>query len=117
VSSPEASTLAHLAEMDKLLRDIQAELVPGREPAPALTVEPAPAPAGAGAPGAPAPGAPAPATGPRAVTVSAGPFASIEALREFEAAVARLPRVSEVALQAYEGSDRAILKVHLDAPH
>ena len=31
-----ASTAEHLAEMDRLLRDIQVELEPGREPAPAL---------------------------------------------------------------------------------
>jgi hypothetical protein len=38
-----ASTLEHLAEMDRLLRAIQVELEPGRDPAPALETPP-PAP-------------------------------------------------------------------------
>jgi hypothetical protein len=34
------SSAEHLAEMDRLLRDIQVELEPGREPAPALAAPP-----------------------------------------------------------------------------
>jgi len=48
------------------------------------------------------------------VTLAAGPFASLEALREFEQAVARLPAVRDVAIRGYEGTDRAIIEVRLD---
>ena len=68
---------------------------------------------------APAPGQPRPPTTARGrdadVTVSAGPFASLDALRAFEQSVARLPGVREVAVRGYEGSDRAIIEVRLDA--
>jgi hypothetical protein len=47
------------------------------------------------------------------VTLSAGPFATLEALREFEQAVSSLPGVREVAVRGYEGSDRAIIEVRL----
>ncbi len=50
------------------------------------------------------------------VTVSAGPFRSLDALREFEQAVSHLPGVREVAVQGYEGTDRAIIEVRLDPP-
>jgi hypothetical protein len=55
-------------------------------------------------------GAPAP------VGVSAGPFASIEALRHFEASVAALPEVRQVALREYAGDDRAVIDVDLFGP-
>jgi hypothetical protein len=48
------------------------------------------------------------------LTVSVGPFATIEALREFERALAGLPGVREVAVRAFEGSDRAIVDVQLE---
>jgi pyruvate/2-oxoglutarate dehydrogenase complex dihydrolipoamide acyltransferase (E2) component len=47
------------------------------------------------------------------VTLSAAPFASLEALHEFEQAVASLPGVREVAVRGYEGTDRAIIEVRL----
>ncbi len=50
------------------------------------------------------------------VTLSAAPFASLEALHEFEQAVSRLPGVREVAVRGYEGTDRAIIEVRLDRP-
>ena len=53
---------------------------------------------------------PVPAAG---VTMSAGPFASIEALREFEAALSHVRGVREVVVRGYEGTDRAILDVRL----
>jgi hypothetical protein len=49
-------------------------------------------------------------------SVTAGPFASIDALRRFEAALAALPEVSEVVLREYAGEDRAVLDVHLREP-
>jgi hypothetical protein len=182
---------AHLAEMDKLLRDIQVGLVPGRDPAPPLVApslpvpdpespvavipdpespvaaipdpespvaaipEPAPA-ATASVPPVPDPpqlealtelstrllssirellagyervlvpsASPQPAARrtPRHrpdspdVTLAAGPFASLEALRDFEQAVSRLPGVREVAIRGYEGTDRAIIEVRLDQPN
>jgi len=151
--------------MDRLLRDVQVGLVPGREPAPPLIV-PEPPPAVASAVPEPAPRPPVivpPATeGPQLqaltelsarllastrellagyervlvpsarshppparriarqrpespdVTLAAGPFASLEALREFEAAVSHLPGVRDVAVRGYEGTDRAIIEVRLD---
>jgi len=51
------------------------------------------------------------------VTLAAGPFARLEALREFEQAVSRLPGVREVAVRGYEGTDRAIIEVQLDQPN
>jgi hypothetical protein len=49
-------------------------------------------------------------------SVSAGPFTSTEALRDFERALGRLPEVREVAVRGYEGDDRAIVDVHLFEP-
>jgi hypothetical protein len=145
--------------MDRLLRDVQVGLVPGREPAPALTV---PESSAAVRESPPAPNARPPATdapqlhalselsarllasirellagyervlvpaaspAPSArrtprhrsespdVTLAAGPFVSLEALREFERAVSRLPGVRDVAVRGYEGTDRAIIEVRLD---
>jgi hypothetical protein len=48
------------------------------------------------------------------VTLSAGPFGSIEALQEFEHAVARLSGVRDVTVRGYQGPDRAIIEVRLD---
>jgi hypothetical protein len=163
------STLEHLAEMDRLLRDIQVELDPERQPPPALQAPPPPARETAPPPAAPpppdqppepsgqlqalgqlaarllasmrelldgyeqflvqipsvnlpAPARPAAASRPPAaphrdvpdVTVAAGPFVSVDALRAFERAVSRLPGVREVAVRGYEGADRAIIEVRLD---
>ena len=47
------------------------------------------------------------------VTLSAGPFANIEALHEFEEALSRMPGVRDVAVRGYEGTDRAIIDVRL----
>jgi hypothetical protein len=47
------------------------------------------------------------------VDVSAGPFPSLDALREFERAVAELPGVCEVTVRGYETGNRAILEVQL----
>jgi hypothetical protein len=148
--------------MDKLLRDVQVGLVPGREPAPPLAPPaehgppPAPAAEPSGVSTPPATDAPQlqaltelsarllastrellagyervlvpsarshppPArriARPRPespdVTLAAGPFASLEALREFEQAVSHLPGVRDVAIRGYEGTDRAIIEVRLD---
>jgi hypothetical protein len=45
--------------------------------------------------------------------VSAGPFTDMATLREFEQALAGLPRVREVGVREYAGSERAVLDVHL----
>jgi hypothetical protein len=45
--------------------------------------------------------------------MSAGPFPTPDAVREFEQAVSNLPGVREVALRAYEGTDRAVIDVRL----
>ena len=173
MSSEGASILGtHLEEMDQLLHDIQTELVPDREPRPALVTaaipgppappppppppvpDPPPPPPVPEPPPAPPPPDPAlldtarqvqaitelserlvasmrellagyervlaPASrrrpDPAAVTLSAGPFSSIEALRAFEAALSHLRGVREVAVRGYEGTDRVIIDVRLDGP-
>jgi hypothetical protein len=173
VSSQAASTLgAHLAEMDRMLRDVQAELVPDAPvaaipdppvPAPPAAPEPVPPPIpepppppDPGPPPIPEPPPPPPVPEPaldanlqiraltelsegliasmrelldgyervltlsqgrRAeatrVTMSAGPFASIESLHEFEKALVRVSGVRDVVVRGYEGSDRAIIDVRL----
>lgn len=55
------------------------------------------------------------ATGP-SVGVSAGPFASTEALRRFERALQALPGVRSAVVREYEGADRAVIDVHLSEP-
>ncbi|HUA02795.1 MAG TPA: hypothetical protein VMB27_02755 [Solirubrobacteraceae bacterium] len=180
MSSEAASTLgAHLAEMDRMLRDVQAELVPDApaaaipdppvpappppppppppapEPVPPPIPEPPPPP-DPGPPPIPEPPPPPPVPEPaldanlqiqaltelserliasmrellagyeraltlpqrrRAaathVTMSAGPFASIESLHEFEEALARVRGVRDVVVRGYEGTDRAIIDVRL----
>jgi hypothetical protein len=47
------------------------------------------------------------------LNLSAGPFASIEAVRAFERALAAIPGVWEVAVRGYEGEDRANIDVRL----
>jgi hypothetical protein len=147
------STLEHLDELDQLLRDVQAELVPGAAipdppPPPPVPEPPPPPPVPEPPPPPPAPPlpelvasllasvrellagyervllppTPPPAAQPPRVrqqsphaTVSAGPFPSIEAVRNFETSLSGLPGVRDVAVQAYEGADRAIIDVRLDA--
>lgn len=46
--------------------------------------------------------------------MSAGPFSSTEALREFERALARIPEVREVNVSGYDATDRAILEVQIE---
>jgi hypothetical protein len=53
---------------------------------------------------------------PAEISVSAGPFASVEAVRAFEGLLASLPGVREVTLRGYEGEDRAVLDVELSSP-
>jgi hypothetical protein len=53
------------------------------------------------------------ATARQAVSISAGPFASTEALRAFRTALEALPGVRRVELRGFEGVDRAVLEVHL----
>ncbi|MDQ2894511.1 MAG: hypothetical protein M3Y09_02510 [Actinomycetota bacterium] len=58
------------------------------------------------------PPTPAPAD-PAEVTVTAGPFSSLEAVRHFERALELLPHVASVQARGYEGGDRAVVDVHL----
>jgi len=178
VSSERASTLgAHLEELDRLLHDVQAELVPDRDPRPVLAGDerpvlvgddvaaaipepppppPPPPPLPEPPPPPPVPEPPPPPPPPEpaldqqiraltelserllasmrellngyerviapssrrppepaGVTLSAGPFPDIEALREFEAALSHLRGVREVTVRGYEGTDRAIIDVRL----
>ncbi|MFZ1996231.1 MAG: hypothetical protein WAU75_19125, partial [Solirubrobacteraceae bacterium] len=50
------------------------------------------------------------------VRLSAGPFASTEALRRFERSLQALPEVRSAVVREYEGADRAIVDVHLWEP-
>jgi hypothetical protein len=68
----------------------------------------------AAAPPVAAPPAPAPAA---PVTVTAGPFSSLEAVRDFERALGTLPNVASVDVRGYEGEDRAMVDVHLSRPN
>jgi hypothetical protein len=47
------------------------------------------------------------------ITLSVGPFTSVDAVRAFERELERLPAVREVTLRGYEGEDRAVLDVQL----
>ncbi len=47
------------------------------------------------------------------VTVTAGPFMSLDAVRAFEAALSTLPGVADVAVRGYERGNRAIVDVQL----
>jgi hypothetical protein len=47
------------------------------------------------------------------LTMSAGPFATNEALEGFVAAIKTLPGVSQAAVRGFEGTDRAIIQVQL----
>jgi len=47
------------------------------------------------------------------VSVSAGPFASTEALRRFERSLLALPEVHSAVVREYEGADRAVVDVLL----
>lgn len=115
---------ARLAEIDRKLHAIQAELVPEREPLgqiAALTELHAKLLSSmqelltayqdvlAHEPG---PGGGVEPSQPDGLGLSAGPFASTQALRAFEHALSRLPGVRDVAVRGYEGS-RAIFDVQL----
>jgi hypothetical protein len=52
----------------------------------------------------------------REITISAGPFGTLEALREFEHRLSGLSGVGEVTVRGYEGDDRAVIDVRLDGP-
>ena len=60
--------------------------------------------------------APAPGGAPVQVTVTAGPFSSLEAVRDFERALVTLPNVDSVEVRGYEGEDRAMVDVRLSRP-
>jgi|SRR5450755_259661 len=97
--SSETSELdARLAELDRRLRAIAAELVPGHDPG-----------SDSGTPAGPH-------SSVREFTVSAGPFASTGALRAFEQTLSAIPGVREVTVRGYEGEDRAIVDVLLAEP-
>ena len=50
------------------------------------------------------------------LSLAAGPFRSIDAVRAFEQRLSELPEVREVSRRGYEGTDRAIIEVRLEAP-
>ena len=50
------------------------------------------------------------------LSLAAGPFRSIAAVRAFERRLSELPEVRAVSRRGYEGTDRAIVEVRLEAP-
>lgn len=68
----------------------------------------------AAAPSPPASAATSPPA-PEAITVSAGPFANLDAVRGFERALRSLPGVEGAEVRGYEGGDRALVDVHLSS--
>ena len=50
------------------------------------------------------------------LTVAAGPFMSLDAVRDFERALAAIPGVIDVAVRGYERGDRAVVEVQLRDP-
>jgi hypothetical protein len=50
------------------------------------------------------------------LTISAGPFTSIDAVRAFERELSALPGVREVTVRGYVGGDRAVIDVQLSTP-
>ena len=167
-----------LADLDRRLREVQAELMPGRGPRPAAESstppdlppvpeppppppeppppEPPPPPPAPPPPAPPVP-PPLPSAGAAPLTelhakllasfrglldayewllaqaaqqpappppepavhgagVTAGPFASTDAVRAFEAQLAGLPSVRMVSVRGYEGADRAIFDVDIREP-
>ena len=50
------------------------------------------------------------------LSISAGPFATLEEVHAFERELARLPSVREAYLRGYEGDDRAVIVVQLSRP-
>ncbi len=51
------------------------------------------------------------------VTVVAGPFSDLEAVRDFERTLGTLPNVASVQARGYEGGDRTVVNVHLSGPN
>jgi hypothetical protein len=136
-----------LAQIDRRLRAIQAELVSAMEPAPAAPDPPSPH--DPPSPQSPPPPQPPPVQerlarqveqltqlhvdllssisaalsglqqaleavprlNPTEITLSAGPFATIRAVRAFERELAKLPDVRDVSVRGYEGEDRAVIDV------
>jgi hypothetical protein len=138
-ADPDTGWRGRLAEMERALEALAADLAQDLgEPA---ARSPAAAPVGP-APAAPGPSAalaamcarllasmrelmsgyelalthvsawPASEAGP-GLTVAAGPFDSTAVLARFQATLLALPDVAQVTVRGYEGSDRALLEVHL----
>jgi hypothetical protein len=130
---------ARLAEIDRRLRAIQSGLAPVAEAAPVVPPEAAPVPKRL----PDTPGAlvselralveaherllasardllqsrpPIREEAEVSLGLSAGPFASTEALRRFELSLQALPEVRGVAVREFEGTDRVIIDVHLAQP-
>jgi hypothetical protein len=82
-----------------------AEPEPPTPPPPAEPMQPAPSPPLAG----PEPSAPAG----ELVTLSAGPFSTIGAVRAFERELTAVPGVRDVLLRGYEGDDHAVFDVRV----
>lgn len=51
------------------------------------------------------------------VTVTAGPFSSLDAVRRFERSLQLLPDVVSVHARGFEGGDRTVIDVHLSPPN
>lgn len=105
LASDQERLLDSMRSMLAAYERVLARSLPVPRPAAPRAAGPSAAPAGS-----------APATSPRQVTVSAGPFASTDAVRGFERTLAGMPGVGEVEVRGYEGGDRAIVDVQLIDP-
>jgi hypothetical protein len=100
-----------LAEIDRKLREIQADLQPGREPRPTRLPGRR---RGRSGPLAAALRRNARQRAPVDATLTVGPFADLEAVHAFERRLADLPGVRDAAVRGFEGTDRAIIDVQLE---
>lgn len=90
-------------------------LLAAAAPSPPAASSAAPSPPASAAPSPPAGPSPAGPPAPEAITVSAGPFANLDAVRGFERALRSLPGVEGAEVRGYEGGDRALVDVHLSS--
>jgi hypothetical protein len=104
---PRGAGTPELLEQVKAITEMQTKLLAASErliDAFVRMIESPPQPPGLFAPALPAP---------RRTEITAGPFVDIEALREFERALAQVDGVRRVAVRGFEGTDHAVFDVEL----
>ncbi|HET9104523.1 MAG TPA: hypothetical protein VFN55_14300 [Solirubrobacteraceae bacterium] len=91
----------------------QKQAYPAVLPSPEASAYPAVLPSPEASVHAPDRPPPPAATAAGALTVAAGPFPSVDAVRAFERTLAALPGVDSAEVRGYESGDRAVVDVHL----